>query len=123
LRSNRLTWWEKLVSACELTIPSMGPLLIVFLILASLDIVVGFALNRQGWTVAGWSLRGFSLLMTTAVSLYAVSPFLAMRLPWRYLKTLACFPLYFVWKIGVSFGGRPREWVRTTRESPADGLS
>jgi hypothetical protein len=60
--------------------------------------------------------------MTVALGVYAVSPFLALRLPWKYLTTVALFPLYVGWKILVSFGGRPREWVRTTRESRVDSL-
>ena len=58
--------------------------------------------------------------MTVSMGLYAVSPFVAMRLPWRYAATLVLFPVYIVWKVLVSLGGRPKGWVRTARETRAD---
>jgi len=121
LRSDRLGWWEKILSVCELTMLPMGPLLSVSLLVLALDLLASSAAGRE-WSVARGSLLGFSLLSTVSVGAYALSPFWAMRLPWRYLKTLAFFPLYVGWKLLVSFGGRPTAWIRTTRDSHADGL-
>ena len=120
LRSDRLGWWEKLLSACELTMLPMGPLLSVSLVVLVLDLLAASAAPGRDWPVARGALMGFSLLMTIAIGVYALSPFWAMRLPWRYLKALAFFPLYVGWKLLVSFGGRPTEWIRTTRDSRAD---
>ncbi len=58
--------------------------------------------------------------MTASVGLYAISPFLVMRLPWRYAGSLVLFPVYVVWKACVALGGRPKGWVRTARETRAD---
>ena len=122
LRSDRLGWREKILSACELTMLPMGPLLSVSFIALVLDFLAGSGAVGRDWPVARWSLMGFSLLIIVSVGVYALSPFWAMRLPWRYLKTLAFFPLYVGWKMLVSFGGRPTEWIRTSRDSRADGL-
>jgi hypothetical protein len=119
LRSNRLGWWEKTLSACELTMLPMGPLLSVSLLVLVLDLLAAIAAGPDSILARGlfW---GFSLFMAVSIGVYALSPFLAMRLPWRYVKTLAFFPLYVGWKMLVSFGGRPTEWIRTTRDSRAD---
>jgi hypothetical protein len=58
--------------------------------------------------------------MCVAVGLYAVSPFVAMRLPLRYATTLARAPVYIAWKLLVRLAGRPTAWVRTPRETGAD---
>ncbi len=54
--------------------------------------------------------------MTLGLCAYAISPFLAMRLPLRYLSSLLLFPFYVAWKLMISLAGRPRQWVRTARE-------
>jgi cellulose synthase/poly-beta-1,6-N-acetylglucosamine synthase-like glycosyltransferase len=122
LGSRRLGPWEKVVSACELTSLPMGPLLLVYLVVAALDLLAGTGSSLPDWPAAQGSLLGCAAIMTAALCAYALSPFLVLRLPWRYLTTLAFFPLYLAWKILVSLGGRPREWVRTGRESHGDGM-
>jgi hypothetical protein len=102
--------------------PAMGPLFLLYLLVTALDLLAWRAPAWQDWAVArGWFLAWW-LLLTAAMGLYAVSPFLAMRLPGKYLASLPFFPLYLGWKLVVSLGGRPTGWHRTTRESRADSL-
>jgi cellulose synthase/poly-beta-1,6-N-acetylglucosamine synthase-like glycosyltransferase len=115
LQSDRVGWWEKMVSACELTMPSMAWLLSLYLVVTVLD---AWALGAWGFgqsPVAGWTLFACSLLMTVSLGAYAVAPFLTMSLPWRYLSSLTFFPVYLGWKLLISLGGRPKLWIRTAR--------
>ncbi len=58
LRSKRIGWWEKLISVCELTLPTMGTLLPVYVVLAALDVLAfwkapaeeGTWLRRHSWS-------------------------------------------------------------------------
>jgi hypothetical protein len=50
-----------------------------------------------------------------------VTPFLRLRLPWRYAMNVISFPVYLIWKLRVTSRGRPAQWVRTPREAPASG--
>ena len=45
--------------------------------------------------------------MTASLFTYALSPFVALRLPWRYLTSLTCFPLYVSWNLLISLGADP----------------
>ena len=38
LRSNELGWWEKVLSMCELTIPSMAALALIYVVVVGLDV-------------------------------------------------------------------------------------
>jgi cellulose synthase/poly-beta-1,6-N-acetylglucosamine synthase-like glycosyltransferase len=119
LTSNDIGWWDKLVSACELLLPPMAYLAIVYVLLVALDAVAISQIEalRSGF-LAGFLLTS-SLLMTAALFVYAISPFIALRLPWRYARSVALFPIYMAWKLVVSRTGPPREWVRTAREPGA----
>jgi cellulose synthase/poly-beta-1,6-N-acetylglucosamine synthase-like glycosyltransferase len=117
LRSDRLGWWEKMASACELAIPTMTALLILYLLLVALDASAFFSSGLREAVATRWTLLGCSLLMSISLAVYAVSPFLVMRLPWKYLCSLVFLPVYLCWKLLVSLRGRPKRWVRTTRES------
>jgi cellulose synthase/poly-beta-1,6-N-acetylglucosamine synthase-like glycosyltransferase len=119
LRSGRLGRWEKLISLCELTMPTLGVLLSVYLVLMALDLLV-FAMAPADGVAVRWGPLASGLVMTASLGLYALSPFLALRLPWRYTRTLALVPLYIGWKALISLGGRPEGWVRTARETRAD---
>jgi cellulose synthase/poly-beta-1,6-N-acetylglucosamine synthase-like glycosyltransferase len=121
-RADRIGWWEKLVSLCEITLPTLGALLLLYLFLTALDFLVFAAASGVGAGI-GRLLLACALLMTVSVGLYAVSPFLAMRLPWRYAASLALLPVYVGWKAIVSLGGRPKGWVRTARAEPADTIA
>jgi hypothetical protein len=63
-----------------------------------------------------WSLVAASLFMTATLCAYAVSPFVALKLPWKYAACVVFFPAFLVWKLIVVAKGRPHEWVRTARE-------
>jgi cellulose synthase/poly-beta-1,6-N-acetylglucosamine synthase-like glycosyltransferase len=119
LRSDRIGWWEKLVSLCELTIPPLGPLLSLYLVLAVLDLVAFAATPANGLAVR-WVLLACASAMSVSVGLYALSPFLVMRLPWRFARSLVLVPAYIAWKVLVRLQGRPKAWVRTARETRAD---
>jgi len=119
LLSPNLGLWEKLASFLELTIPSLGWLVIGYLLVVTLNICA-FAsrpLNNQG--SLGWPLLAASLLTTAALCVYAVSPFFALKLPWKYAACLIFFPVYLPWKLLIAVQGRPRQWVRTAREPQA----
>jgi cellulose synthase/poly-beta-1,6-N-acetylglucosamine synthase-like glycosyltransferase len=119
LRAGGINPGDKLLSLLELTIPPMGTLLSVFAGLVLLDwLTVLFPLGAG--PVSRWLLLSCSAVMTAGVGLYAVSPFVAMRLPWRYATTLVWAPAYFAWKVLVRLAGRPTGWVRTQRETNAD---
>jgi cellulose synthase/poly-beta-1,6-N-acetylglucosamine synthase-like glycosyltransferase len=119
LRSDRIGWWAKLLSLCELTIPPMGLLLSLYLVLSALDLLAFIATPAGGMAVR-WVLLACAALMSASVALYALSPFLAMGLPWRFARTLALVPAYVAWKALVRLQGRPKGWVRTERETRAD---
>jgi cellulose synthase/poly-beta-1,6-N-acetylglucosamine synthase-like glycosyltransferase len=116
LRSKHLGWFEKALAACELTIPSMAVLAVLYLFIAGIDAVAWLQLRGLQFSVA----RGFSVasaaFLTLSLATYAISPFLVLRLPLRYLSSTLLFPLYLSWKLLVALGGRPQQWVRTARE-------
>jgi hypothetical protein len=117
LRSNRLHLWEKLVYSCELTIPSLGALFVIYAAVALGDGFFLLGLPQGSHSFVRPFLFACLGLMTTTLAFHAISPFLTMRLPWRYGLSLVCFPVYILWKFWVSFAGRPDRWVRTARDS------
>jgi cellulose synthase/poly-beta-1,6-N-acetylglucosamine synthase-like glycosyltransferase len=119
VRSSAIGLADKVLSVLELSIPPMALLLSVFVALAAVDVLTALYLFPTA-SGAGWALLSCGAFMTVAVGLYAVSPFVAMRLPWRYAKTLARAPVYIAWKLLVRLAGRPAGWVRTPRETRAD---
>ncbi len=119
LRSDRMGRWEKLVSLCELTIPTLGMLLCLYLVFMTLDLLA-FAAAPSDQVLVRQGLLGCAAIMSASLGLYAVTPFLAMGLPWKYARALAFVPIYVAWKALISVGGRPQGWVRTAREAPAD---
>lgn len=121
LRSDRLGWGEKLLSLCEIAIPTMGLLLSLYVLLGALDLLAITATPAIG-VVSRWTLLALAAILTASVALYAVSPFVALRLPLRYARTLALVPVYVGWKALVRLGGRPKGWVRTARETSADAV-
>jgi cellulose synthase/poly-beta-1,6-N-acetylglucosamine synthase-like glycosyltransferase len=116
LRSNDIGWSDKVLSTCELTIPSMAILALIYLVVAGLDLSLWRLTTGSTDSAMRACLLASAIVMTVGLCVYAISPFLAMRLPWRYLSTLFLFPFYVVWKLFISLAGRPRQWVRTARE-------
>jgi cellulose synthase/poly-beta-1,6-N-acetylglucosamine synthase-like glycosyltransferase len=115
LRSERIGPVDKALSLLEITLPPLGLLLSWYAVLVLLDLLAIIPLSVMD-PLARRTLSSCVAIMTLAVALYAVSPFIAMRLPLRYARTLALFPIYVGWKILVRLGGRPTAWVRTARE-------
>ncbi len=114
LRAGRMSLWERLISLGEITMPTMGVLLASYVILTTL----GAAVIAWTWPIASTAqslLLASMAVMTLAVGLYALAPFLAMRLPPRYAGSLARLPVYLAWKALISIGGRPAAWIRTER--------
>jgi cellulose synthase/poly-beta-1,6-N-acetylglucosamine synthase-like glycosyltransferase len=118
LRSSALKPGDKLLSLLEISIPPMGLLLPLFAAIMALDVLA--APFGPLAPVTRWALLACGAVMTAAVTLYAVSPFIAVGLPLRYAKSLARAPIYFAWKVLVRLAGRPTGWVRTQRETGAD---
>jgi hypothetical protein len=63
-------------------------------------------------------LIGSSFLMSLALMVHAICPFLVFQLSWNYLWSLLYLPVYAVWKLPAMISGRPTQWVRTAREEP-----
>ena len=121
LRSKRLGLWKKCLSFCELTIPTMGTLAILYVFLGAVDSLALIALRDPPLDALRPFLAGCVGLMTIALGTYAIAPFFAMRLPWRFALSLGAFPVYLVWKVAISSGAKPGQWVRTPRETTKDG--
>ena len=116
LRSPDIGFREKALSICELTIPSLAWL-------------ASFTSSWRDWTwwhglrlrvnhtrASQVYRRGAAALFTAALLVYAISPFLALQLPLKYLTSVVLFPFYMGWKLLISLAGRPQKWIRTTRE-------
>jgi 1,2-diacylglycerol 3-beta-glucosyltransferase len=116
LRSKQLGWIEKTLAACELTIPSMALLALIYVLVAGGDAVAWLQLRGSHYTILGGALLASAAFITLSLATYAISPFLVLRLPLRYLSSTLLFPLYLGWKLVVALRGRPRQWVRTARE-------
>jgi cellulose synthase/poly-beta-1,6-N-acetylglucosamine synthase-like glycosyltransferase len=116
LRSPKLGWFEKTLAACELTIPSMALLALIYVCVAGVDAVAWSQMNGAQLTVLGGFLLTSAVFLTMSLAIYAMSPFLVLRLPLRYLSSTLLFPLYLAWKLVVALRGRPRQWIRTARE-------
>lgn len=116
LRSNELTWGEKAIAACELTIPTMAGMALIYAFVAGIDALAWLALPDPRFTIVRGFLLACGVMMTVALATYAISPFLVMRLPLKYGFSVMLFPFYLSWKLLVSIGGRPQRWIRTSRE-------
>jgi cellulose synthase/poly-beta-1,6-N-acetylglucosamine synthase-like glycosyltransferase len=123
LRSGRISWWEKTIAACELTIPSMSALVAMYLLLLSFDVIALSAPPGPHSSVLRAPLLFCCLLMTASLAIYGISPFASLHLRWRYLASTMFFPIYVGWKLLISLRGRPKEWVRTERASSWEELA
>jgi cellulose synthase/poly-beta-1,6-N-acetylglucosamine synthase-like glycosyltransferase len=117
LRSRQIGRREKLLGFFELSLPTMGTLLTTYAILMVWNFLASWSSRADGGLPKGGLFLACNFFMTVALGVYVLSPFVAMRLPWRFFWALASFPIYMAWKVLVSLRGRPKEWVRTPRES------
>ncbi len=113
LRSKRLAVWKKVLGLCDLTIPTMGALAILYAVLAAIDLACLFGPVSSSMPLLRVFLAASLGLTTLSLGLYAISPFFAIRLPWRYAASIIAFPIYLFWKVRISIVGRPDRWVRT----------
>ena len=76
-----------------------------------------------GMTVMALPLPGFFWVVfgisVCSIAVYLVSPFIVMKLPLRYLKSIFFAPYYAFWRAMAIYGKGPTSWIRTTRENPA----
>jgi len=115
LKSDQISRWEKMLAACELTLPSMSGLASLYLLLVVFDAITSISPPVSALPILRGLLISCSILMTVSLLAYAISPFAALRLPWRFISSIAFFPVYVTWKFLISFSGRPEQWVRTER--------
>jgi cellulose synthase/poly-beta-1,6-N-acetylglucosamine synthase-like glycosyltransferase len=114
LLSQNLGIWAKVASYLQLTLPSLASLVIAYLIAVCLN--AWCARGLQPLAGVQWPFWALNAFMTTALGAYALAPFFALNLPWRYAAYVLYFPVYLIWKLRILVSGRPREWVRTARE-------
>jgi hypothetical protein len=117
LKTPHLGWFEKAVALVELTLPPLVWLAAAAAVLLPLNLWAAF--SSTGGPAATILLVFLSAVEIVALAAYLLVPFLVFRLPWRYLSSLLYAPLYAAWKSLVALGGRPSQWVRTARETPA----
>lgn len=117
LRSRHLGLWKKVLGVCDLTIPTMGTFVVLYAGLAAIDLICLFGPFTPPLPQLRLFLYAALGVMTLSLGIYSISPFLAMRLPWRYALSVAALPIYLLWKFRTAVGGRPDRWVRTPRES------
>jgi cellulose synthase/poly-beta-1,6-N-acetylglucosamine synthase-like glycosyltransferase len=117
LKTDHMGLWQKVLSLCELTIPSIVWLVLMYLVAVVLDVNAFFSPANLLSPPSRWLLLSSGAILTISLCVHAISPFVALSLPTRYISSLAFFPVYLCWKLLISLGGRPKEWVRTARES------
>jgi cellulose synthase/poly-beta-1,6-N-acetylglucosamine synthase-like glycosyltransferase len=119
LSSTKLTIKDRILLATELTLPTMSSLVLILAaaLLFNSALFAWSLWNEQVLVPA--ALLVLSIVITVAMAMYMMSPFLAMRLPWYYWKTLLFAPVYLIWKLAISKAGRPQQWIRTARETAA----
>jgi cellulose synthase/poly-beta-1,6-N-acetylglucosamine synthase-like glycosyltransferase len=120
LRSQRVGWWPKLLALGELTVPPMAVLAVIYITALVADCSILLALQPGSNAAVRAFLLGCLCLFTASLGVYAVSPFLALRLAWKYALAIALFPLYSIWRFWISLKGRPDRWVRTRRQPPRE---
>jgi hypothetical protein len=114
LRSTHLNLTEKLASVLELTTPPMVLLLVHYLCLVAANLLVLLGTHHSAGLTA--FLIGSSFVMSLALMVHAICPFVVFQLSWNYLLSLLYLPVYAFWKLPAMFSGRPTQWVRTARE-------
>ena len=89
-------------------------ILLYYFCVVGLNLVVLLGTHHATWLSA--FLIGSSLLMSLALMVHAICPFLVFQLSWSYLLSLLYLPVYAVWKLPAMFSRKPTQWVRTARE-------
>jgi cellulose synthase/poly-beta-1,6-N-acetylglucosamine synthase-like glycosyltransferase len=118
LVSSDLTAYQKVMYLLELYLPPLVPLTLSLTLAASAQLFVSPDPVLRWLSWLSLSIHG---IMTLVLLAYLLSPFVVLRLPWRYLRSLRHLPRYAVWKLMLAWSPRPSEWVRTPRELRSDG--
>jgi cellulose synthase/poly-beta-1,6-N-acetylglucosamine synthase-like glycosyltransferase len=121
LRSKRHSIWERLFLFCELTMPTLGTLVFIYLVAAIADVALLLNLPPESSPIGRLVFFSCLSLMSVSLALYAITPFLKLRLPWRYGLSAIALPVLLLWKLRVTFQGHPDQWVRTPRETHTGG--
>ena len=113
--------WTKFLSLCELTMPTMAMLTIIYVVVAAVD--GSFILAPVDPPIAFFRrfLVACAAIMTLSLVVYAGSPFIAMRLASPLCPQPGMLSLLSVWKFWAVSGERPDRWVRTPREPKHEG--
>jgi hypothetical protein len=120
LRSRQVGPLTKLMYLIDLIFPPLVSLLLGLLVVVSLDL--GAVLDSRPLASSLWLLPSVHGLMAVVLTCYALSPFVTLDLPIRYLASLIALPYYTVWKL-LTIRGKPTAWVRTPREPvPSDAI-
>jgi cellulose synthase/poly-beta-1,6-N-acetylglucosamine synthase-like glycosyltransferase len=118
LQSKALSPLHKGLALIDLIFPPLT-FLLTLLLLALTIYPLAYRVGGLGAVAAGLSWVHAAMIFT--VALYAVSPFLALGLPWKYLPSLPAVSYFAVWKVCTAFRARTNAWVRTERESATHG--
>ena len=114
LTSKKLSLPSKTLSLLDLTFPPLMKLASLLLVAITIHPAAS-VFSSLGYPAV--RLLPLHAAMVMSLSIYAISPFLVLGLPWKYLMSLTVVPYYLAWKVIVSFRSRTRSWVRTERES------
>ena len=114
ITSSRLSYFSKALALIDLTFPPMMRLATLLLMAVSIHPLASIFSGLERTSV---NLVPVHLVMALTFVAYALSPFLSIGLPWKYLKSLSAVPYYVAWKFFATFRARTGSWVRTQRES------
>jgi cellulose synthase/poly-beta-1,6-N-acetylglucosamine synthase-like glycosyltransferase len=118
MRSRRLSGIDKLTSVIELTMPPMVALMVYSGCVLAANLLLVLSSSMPAPVSLG--LIGSCVIMSIALALHAIAPFLVFRLPWSYLLVILHLPAYAIWKSLIPLRGRPTQWIRTPREQPVN---
>jgi 1,2-diacylglycerol 3-beta-glucosyltransferase len=119
LRDPGMGLWERLIALVQLKTPPTMRLLALLALLTGLNLAALVALGDPLSGTIGRVLIAASAFSVASVAVYALSPFVAFGVPWRYLGVLAYVPAYGLWKLTIRAREKPAGWVRTAREPAA----
>ena len=113
LRSRKMSLYQKLMNLIELFFPSL--VFLTLILVATACVHVGAWLDLRLLPLSRLLLPVHGAMVLT-LACYVLSPVFIMGLPVRFFACLAVLPYYAVWKLFITLGRSPREWVRTQRE-------
>jgi len=116
LSSPHLGWLEKAAAVVELTSQPTSHLIGMYFALSLLTFyaIPNMVVHNESLFLLFICIS--HAIATLAILIHALSPFLLCLLPWRFALCIAYIPYYLCWKLCVLAQGRPRGWIRTTRE-------